>query len=229
LQKSIGVLVLKGGLKGKYAWRNGIRFVFTFLARELNMDTADLLRLCIQQGFEVKNQLSNLDPDQQQKLEDLVKKQSKSPTAPAAPAKPVTKVGVAGRAHGAERFQAGPSSVKRTRRPLSQRLRSRLPRTGHDADDCGRGVGLPRRRQPPRRQRQCLREKVPTLLTKQATPAAKPTAPAATTPAAAPPPKAEPPANAGCAASTGAYHDYHGEAAARASCTRYENGTPLAG
>jgi translation initiation factor IF-2 len=61
------------------------------LARELDIDTADLLRLCKQAGYDVKNQLSNLDPDQQTKLEEMVKKGSKS--APStAPAKPVTKV-----------------------------------------------------------------------------------------------------------------------------------------
>ena len=61
------------------------------LARELNIDTADLLRLCKQAGFDVKNQLSSLDPDQQVKLEEMVKKSSKS-AGPAAPAKPVTRV-----------------------------------------------------------------------------------------------------------------------------------------
>lgn len=61
------------------------------LARELNIDTADLLHLCQQAGFDVKNQLSSLDPDQQVKLEELVKKGAKT-AAPAAPAKPVTKV-----------------------------------------------------------------------------------------------------------------------------------------
>ena len=61
------------------------------LARELDIDTADLLRLCIQTGYDVKNQLSNLDPDQQKNLEELVKKGAKS-TGPATPAKPVTKV-----------------------------------------------------------------------------------------------------------------------------------------
>jgi translation initiation factor IF-2 len=61
------------------------------LARELDIDTADLLRLCHQAGYDVKNQLSNLDPDQQHTLEEMVKKSSKS-TASAAPAKPVTKV-----------------------------------------------------------------------------------------------------------------------------------------
>jgi translation initiation factor IF-2 len=60
------------------------------LARELNIDTADLLAMCHQAGFDVKNQLSNLEPDQQVKLEEMVKKGSKA--APAAPAKPVTKV-----------------------------------------------------------------------------------------------------------------------------------------
>ena len=48
------------------------------LARELDIDTADLLRLCKQAGYDVKNQLSNLDPDQQTKLEEMVKKSSKS-------------------------------------------------------------------------------------------------------------------------------------------------------
>src|ERR1019366_3283137 len=61
------------------------------LARELNIDTADLLRMCQQAGYDVKNQLSNLDPDQQHKLEEMVKNLSKA-NAPAAPVKPVTKV-----------------------------------------------------------------------------------------------------------------------------------------
>lgn len=62
------------------------------LARELNMDTAELLALCQQAGFDVKNQLSSLDPDQQQKLEEMVKKGSKPSSAAPSPAKPVTKV-----------------------------------------------------------------------------------------------------------------------------------------
>jgi translation initiation factor IF-2 len=61
------------------------------LARDLDIDTAELLRLCKQVGYEVKNQLSGLEPDQQQKLEEMVKKASKTPTS-AAPAKPVTRV-----------------------------------------------------------------------------------------------------------------------------------------
>jgi translation initiation factor IF-2 len=61
------------------------------LARELDIDTGDLLRLCQQAGFDVKNQLSSLDPDQQQTLEEMVKKSSKS-VATAAPVKSVTKV-----------------------------------------------------------------------------------------------------------------------------------------
>ncbi|MBI3822786.1 MAG: translation initiation factor IF-2 [Planctomycetes bacterium] len=61
------------------------------LARELNVDTADLLRLCSEAGYDVKNQLSSLDHDQQVKLEEMVKKLSKSAAAPVA-AKPVTKV-----------------------------------------------------------------------------------------------------------------------------------------
>ena len=61
------------------------------LARELDIDTGDLLRLCNQVGYDVKNQLSTLEPDQREKLAELVKSASKAPAA-AAPAKPVTKV-----------------------------------------------------------------------------------------------------------------------------------------
>ena len=61
------------------------------LARELDIDTGDLLRLCQQAGYDVKNQLSNLDPDQQKHLEEIVKKGSKA-APPPPPAKPVTKV-----------------------------------------------------------------------------------------------------------------------------------------
>ncbi len=64
------------------------------LARELNIDTAELLRLCKSAGFDVKNQLSSLEPDQQQTLEEMVNKASKAPksSASSAPAKPVVKV-----------------------------------------------------------------------------------------------------------------------------------------
>jgi translation initiation factor IF-2 len=61
------------------------------LARELNVDTTDLLRLCKQAGFDVKNQLSSLDHDQQVKIEEMVKKGSKAPPAPA-PTKAAAKV-----------------------------------------------------------------------------------------------------------------------------------------
>src|SRR6516165_2218054 len=50
-----------------------------------------MLRLCHEAGIDVKNQLSNLDPDQQHTLEEMVKKSSKSTTS-SVPAKPVTKV-----------------------------------------------------------------------------------------------------------------------------------------
>jgi translation initiation factor IF-2 len=58
------------------------------LARELDVESKDLLDLCKQAGFEVKNQLSNLEPEQVVMLKDLIKRGSK--TAPAAPSKPVT-------------------------------------------------------------------------------------------------------------------------------------------
>src|SRR5437016_5401489 len=63
------------------------------LARELDVDTKDLLELCKKAGYDVKNQLSSLDPDQQQVLEQMVKQGPKTGTPPpAAPARPVTPV-----------------------------------------------------------------------------------------------------------------------------------------
>jgi translation initiation factor IF-2 len=60
------------------------------LARELDVDTKDLLDLCKKAGFDVKNQLSSLDPDQQQALEQLLKQGAKAAAAPAAPVRPAT-------------------------------------------------------------------------------------------------------------------------------------------
>ncbi|MGF1582656.1 MAG: translation initiation factor IF-2 [Gemmataceae bacterium] len=65
------------------------------LARELNMDSKDLLELCRANGLDLKNQLSSVDPDQRDMIEDLVKKGSSAPTpaksvapAPSAPVIP---------------------------------------------------------------------------------------------------------------------------------------------
>jgi translation initiation factor IF-2 len=44
------------------------------LARDLNVESKDLLDLCRQSGIDVKNQLSSLDPDQRDMIEGLVKK-----------------------------------------------------------------------------------------------------------------------------------------------------------
>jgi translation initiation factor IF-2 len=44
------------------------------LARELNVESKDLVDLCRQAGFDVKNQLSSLDPEQRDQVELLVKK-----------------------------------------------------------------------------------------------------------------------------------------------------------
>ncbi|HMC66598.1 MAG TPA: translation initiation factor IF-2 N-terminal domain-containing protein, partial [Gemmataceae bacterium] len=64
------------------------------LARELNIDTADLLAMARQAGFEVKNQLSSLEPEQRTILEELIKKGAKSSAAPAKPAPPAALPGV---------------------------------------------------------------------------------------------------------------------------------------
>ncbi len=44
------------------------------LAREMNIESKDLLDMCRQLGFDVKNQLSNLEPEHVQAIEELVKK-----------------------------------------------------------------------------------------------------------------------------------------------------------
>ncbi len=59
------------------------------LARELNIETKDLLDYCRQAGIQVKNQLSTLDPDQRDLIEQMVKRGASAPVAVAAPAKPV--------------------------------------------------------------------------------------------------------------------------------------------
>lgn len=53
------------------------------LARELNVESKDLLDLCRQAGYDVKNQLSNLDPDQRDAIEAMLKRGKTAP-APAA-------------------------------------------------------------------------------------------------------------------------------------------------
>ncbi len=43
------------------------------LARSLKMESKDLLDICHQAGYDVKNQLSNLEPDQREAIENLVR------------------------------------------------------------------------------------------------------------------------------------------------------------
>src|SRR4051812_34849275 len=63
------------------------------LARELNMESKDLLALCQEHGLEIKNQLSTVEPDTQEQIRKLVDKQRQpAARAPApAPAAPATK------------------------------------------------------------------------------------------------------------------------------------------
>jgi translation initiation factor IF-2 len=58
------------------------------LARELDMESKDLLDMCRQAGFDVKNQLSSLEPEQRVAIEALVRKGSRGGTAVAAPPAP---------------------------------------------------------------------------------------------------------------------------------------------
>jgi translation initiation factor IF-2 len=55
------------------------------LARELNVESKDLLELCQKSGLDVKNQLSSLDPEQRDMIEALVKRGGLNAAAPAAP------------------------------------------------------------------------------------------------------------------------------------------------
>ncbi len=54
------------------------------LARELDIESKDLLDLCRQAGFEVKNQLSNLEPEQVDVVKELAKRGAKPATPPPA-------------------------------------------------------------------------------------------------------------------------------------------------
>ncbi len=54
------------------------------LARDLNVESKDLLDLCKQAGMDVRNQLSSLDPEQVVLIEELVKRGAKTQAAPAA-------------------------------------------------------------------------------------------------------------------------------------------------
>ncbi len=62
------------------------------LARELNIESKDLLDLCRQAGIDVKNQLSSLDPDQRDAVELLVRKGGGGTAVATAPARSVTPV-----------------------------------------------------------------------------------------------------------------------------------------
>src|SRR5438874_2310703 len=91
------------------------------LARELDVESKDLLDLCKQAGFDVKNQLSNLEPEQVTMLKDLVKRGTKGPGAPA-PAKPVIPV------HKPEVGKAIPNLTTRVRRePEAPRTPAETP------------------------------------------------------------------------------------------------------
>ncbi len=62
------------------------------LARELNIESKDLLEICRQAGYDVKNQLSSLDPDQRDAVESLVRKGGGRAVAVAAAPRPATPV-----------------------------------------------------------------------------------------------------------------------------------------
>ena len=87
------------------------------LARELNVESKDLLDLCRQAGFDVKNQLSSLDPDQRDAVEQMIRRGSKGGAVAVAPPPPRPVVNPALDIHGRVRV-------------LDQRPRSREPEVG---------------------------------------------------------------------------------------------------
>jgi len=58
------------------------------IAREMDVDSKDLVDLCKSQGWDVKNQLSSIEPEQRDILVQLIKSGGKKAAAPAAPAAP---------------------------------------------------------------------------------------------------------------------------------------------
>ena len=61
------------------------------LARELKIDLKDVLQYCKELGFEVKNQLSSLDPEQCEQLKLRIQRGNRSaPSAPATARPPIT-------------------------------------------------------------------------------------------------------------------------------------------
>jgi translation initiation factor IF-2 len=89
------------------------------LARELNIDSKDLLEMCRQAGYEkVKNQLSSLDPEQRDAIELMVKRGGGSGGAVAVAAPP--------KAPSPSLATAGPVPVLTPQRPRT--LSSRPPR-----------------------------------------------------------------------------------------------------
>ena len=59
------------------------------LAKTLNVESKDLLDYCKELGYDIKNQLSSLDPDQVDALTQRAKQGNKVVAAPVAPVAPV--------------------------------------------------------------------------------------------------------------------------------------------
>jgi len=165
------------------------------LARELDIETTDLLRLCKQAGFDVKNQLSSLDPDQQTTLEEMVKKGTK-PAASTSPAKPVIKP-VTPEEKPVPNLTA-PRAVKREVESARAQPAAppvvEMPVAAPEPPPAPVEVETPTVAvQPAPPKRAAIPDRVPTLTTKAKVPAAsKPDAPLSAPPAAKPEVKAEP-------------------------------------
>ncbi len=88
------------------------------LARELHMESKDLLDLCRQNGIDIKNQLSSIEPEQRDQIVGLLKRgpaaASATPARPAAPPTlPPARVPVLNVRRGAEAAAAPPAVAPR--------------------------------------------------------------------------------------------------------------------
>src|SRR5579862_9621738 len=88
------------------------------LARELDVDSKDLLQYCKEMGFDVKNQLSSLDNDQVDRLKERAIQGLKGPSAPppaSAPKPVISNIDLSNKVR-----TLPPSSNRPLRRPESE-------------------------------------------------------------------------------------------------------------
>ena len=102
------------------------------LARELNVDTKVLLDMCKQAGYDVKNQLSNLEPEQRERSRPCSRPDRRSqPQVPAA--KAVLQTPLPDQAHGSQLGHAARAPCACDRRAAAARGNGPAQAGGTDA------------------------------------------------------------------------------------------------